>query len=129
MKKYFQSINRKSLVVTVLVSAFILTTSVAFAAMTLNTDTISTTGVLNLNPTGQPVTVNGNLTVTGASQGVLQDKGGEIYNVKAYGAVGDGTTDDYTAVMAAISAAQNANGGTIYFPRKFSLRGAGTIRN
>jgi hypothetical protein len=47
---------------------------------------------------------------------VLQDKGGEIYNVKAYGAVGDGTTDDYTAVMAAISAAQNANGGTIYFP-------------
>ena len=65
MKKYFESINRKVLMATVLVSAFILTTTVAYAAMTLSTDTITGSGALNINPTGQPVTVNGNLTVTG----------------------------------------------------------------
>jgi hypothetical protein len=39
-----------------------------------------------------------------------------VYNVKNYGAVGDGTTDDYTAVMAAINAAHTAGGGIVMFP-------------
>lgn len=67
MKKYFESINIKTLLVTMLVSALILTTSVAYAAMTLSTDTISGSGALNLTPTGQPVIVNGNIQIPGNS--------------------------------------------------------------
>ena len=37
------------------------------------------------------------------------------YNVKDYGAVGDGTTDDTAAVQSAVTAAL-ATGGTVYFP-------------
>ena len=33
--------------------------------------------------------------------GTLLDKGSEVFNVKAYGAVGNGVTDDTTAIIAA----------------------------
>lgn len=39
-----------------------------------------------------------------------------VYNVKAYGAVGDGVTDDTAAIQSAISACVTAGGGTVYFP-------------
>lgn len=61
------------------------------------------------------------LEVNGTARGSLQDKGGQVYNVRAYGATGDGTTDDSAAVLAAITAANGASGGIIYFP-------AGTYR-
>jgi hypothetical protein len=38
------------------------------------------------------------------------------FDVTRYGATGDGTTDDRTAIMAAIAAADAAGGGTVYFP-------------
>lgn len=41
---------------------------------------------------------------------------GDTFNIKAYGAVGDGTTDDLTAINAAIDAA-NASGGVVFVPR------------
>lgn len=48
MRKYLKSINRKTLFLTLLTSAFILTTSVAFAALTLSSTTVSSDGALTL---------------------------------------------------------------------------------
>jgi hypothetical protein len=42
--------------------------------------------------------------------------GGSYINVTDYGATGDGTTDDTTAIQAAITAL-STGGGTIYFPK------------
>jgi hypothetical protein len=39
-----------------------------------------------------------------------------IYNVKEYGALGDDTTNDFTAIQAAVDAALAAGGGIVYFP-------------
>ena len=44
----------------------------------------------------------------------ITDKGSQVYNVKAYGATGNGSTDDTTAILAAVSAA--GAGGVILFP-------------
>lgn len=53
-------------------------------------------------------------TAGGAKLYVLPDAGG--YNIKAFGAVSNGSTDDATAVRAAVDAAWNAGGGTVIFP-------------
>ncbi|MES3001326.1 MAG: glycosyl hydrolase family 28-related protein [Pseudomonadota bacterium] len=39
------------------------------------------------------------------------------FDVTAYGATGDGSTDDRDAIQDAIDAAEAAGGGTVYFPR------------
>lgn len=48
---------------------------------------------------------------------------GAPYNVKDYGAVGDGTTDDTAAINLAISAANTAGGGVVYVPQGTYLVG------
>jgi hypothetical protein len=42
--------------------------------------------------------------------------GGVIFNVKSYGAEGDGTTDDTVAIQSTIAAANTASGGVVYLP-------------
>jgi hypothetical protein len=46
-------------------------------------------------------------------QGEILDAGGQVFDVKAYGATGDGAADDTAAIQAAINA---AGPGTVYFP-------------
>jgi Pectate lyase superfamily protein len=63
---------------------------------------------------------NQNITLTPSGTGAsvitnLRDKGGQVFNVKAYGAAGDGVTDDTSAINSAEAAAEAVN-GTVYFP-------------
>jgi hypothetical protein len=52
------------------------------------------------------------------------DKGGTVFNVKAYGATGEGSTDDTASIQHAIDAALSAGGGIVYFPvGRYLLKG------
>jgi hypothetical protein len=69
-------------------------------------------------------------TASGATTLIARDKGGQFFNVKAFGAKGDGSTDDTAAVNAAFAAAYAAGGGVIYFPQgKYLIAGALNIPN
>jgi hypothetical protein len=52
---------------------------------------------------------------TGASTRTWQAKARDVFSVKDFGALGDGATNDYAAIAAAIAAAA-VSGGTVYFP-------------
>jgi hypothetical protein len=54
-------------------------------------------------------------SVTATIQGPINDKGGQVFNVKTYGAVCDGATADTTAITTADAAAVAA-GGSLYLP-------------
>lgn len=65
------------------------------------------------------VMTTGSQTVSGAKTfdaGAFLDRGNEIFNVKAYGAVGDDSNDDTSAIQAAIDAASSNDGGVVYLP-------------
>lgn len=48
---------------------------------------------------------------------ISQTSSDNTYNVKDYGAKGDGITDDTSAIQSTINAANTASGGTVYFPK------------
>lgn len=66
-------------------------------------------------------TVGGTTNNTGPITGPIRDKGGQVYNVIAYGATGDGVTDDWAASQAAADAIP-VTGGTLYFPKAAGFR-------
>lgn len=73
--------------------------------------------------------VGASVTATGSSASrTLADRFAEVTNVKDFGAVGDGSTDDTTALQAAFTYAAS-NGKRLYFPRGDYLHTAtiGTI--
>lgn len=55
--------------------------------------------------------------------------GGQVFNIKAYGAIGDGTTIDNTAIAAAITAACVAGGRVYVPPGVYAINAALTIGN
>ncbi|NQT92190.1 MAG: glycoside hydrolase family 28 protein [Lentisphaerae bacterium] len=62
--------------------------------------------------------------VTGTAFG-----GVPVYSVNDYGASGDGKTKDTGAIQAAVEAAHEAGGGTVYFPPGIYLSGTIMLRN
>jgi hypothetical protein len=55
-------------------------------------------------------------SVSGASVKDALNRVAPVFNVKAFGAVGDGTTNDSAAIQAACNACAVAGGGTVWFP-------------
>ena len=53
---------------------------------------------------------------TGSASRTVENKLQEVVSVKDFGAKGDGSTDDTTAIQSAITYAES-NGGTVWFPR------------
>jgi hypothetical protein len=87
-----------------------------------NTTIGGTLGVAGNTTLSGTLAVTGNATISGNLSAAnslftaqLQDKGGQVFNVKAYGAAGDGVTDDTTAIQNAVNAVP-ASGGIVYFP-------------
>lgn len=60
-------------------------------------------------------TVSGNIIVNAVTATTIRSKGTPTFDVRAYGALGDGTTNDRAAIQAAIDAAA-VTGGTVFVP-------------
>jgi len=69
----------------------------------------------------------GNPTATDDTTGASPDKGGQVANVKAYGAVGDGVTNDTAAFNAALASLATAGGGRCLVPKGTYLISASGI--
>lgn len=82
--------------------------------------TFSAIGNSTLTGTLSGGTITGTIpfTQTGTSATLrnVTSKLGEVISVKDFGAVGDGTTDDTTAIQNTINAVIAAGGGTVFFP-------------
>lgn|GEM_PF-1139006 len=74
----------------------------------------------NLNVCGSvsgPISYKFSSTCTGVTGRTVQSKLDDYWiNVKDFGAIGNGTADDTSAIQAAINCAVAAGGGTVFFP-------------
>jgi len=75
---------------------------------------VPTTGVATVNAPSSHITYTQG--GTGATSRTVTSKLQESVSVKDFGAVGDGVTDDTTAIQNAFTAVSTAGGGAIYFP-------------
>lgn len=69
--------------------------------------------------TGWADKANGNMDTIDTQMKIIEDTivlGKKYFDVREYGAVGDGITDNITAIRNAVVACSNAGGGTVYFP-------------
>ena len=73
----------------------------------------TTAGTWPLGTTAQQVLTAGNLADIMTA---FQHAAIGVYNVRDYGATGDGVTDDAAAIQAALNAANTAGGGVVYVP-------------
>ena len=97
-------------------------TFVMQASPTLTTPALGTptSGLLN--------SCTSNINATGNVARTFQARAGDVFNVKDFGAVGDGSTTDTTAISNAIAAAIAApSGGAVFFPRGTYLTARQTI--
>lgn len=78
-----------------------------------NWDSPLNTALLNLQSQAQAAQTTANSAITTASTKVVKDS--IVFNVKDHGAIGNGATDDTTAVQATINLA-GASGGIAFFP-------------
>ncbi|UUX49357.1 hypothetical protein NUH88_18395 [Nisaea acidiphila] len=94
------------------------------ASNAVGDEQLTETGVTAGSYSNPTVTVDANGRVLDIASGSVS-----IFNVKAYGATGDGTTDDYSAIMSAIAAIP-ASGGMLFFPAgRYRSSGRLTISN
>lgn len=73
---------------------------------------IVTLAATDVIPVGRP----GNTTAYKATMAEVKTYTAPGFNVRQYGAVGDGVTDDTAAIQAAVDALRTAEGGRLYFP-------------
>lgn len=70
-------------------------------------------------------TVNGNSLLGSGDLVITSATGINVFNVKTYGALGNGLTDDTLAIQNAILACDTAGGGIVYFPNgEYLINGA-----
>jgi hypothetical protein len=67
--------------------------------------------------------------MTAKSQSAAADLGVRVYNIRDYGAKGDGTTLDTSALQAAIDACHTDGGGTVLVPAGIFLIGAVELKS
>ena len=90
---------KQEIPIAILALTFVLTTGTVHALLTLGSNTINSDSVLTLNPSGQPVAVNGTLTTNlltirnvSAVNNLSLNASGVIYINNSRGRVGIGTT-------------------------------------
>lgn len=92
---------------------------------------VSGTNIKTINSTS--LLGSGDIAISGSVSAATPTANGSVkqtqYNVRDYSAVGDGTTDDTTAIQNAINAAATAGGGVVIFPLGTFLTGTLTLKD